>query len=180
MNAITPSIVTQIATAYKRFELAGTATAESIVEYVNAGREVGIYLATLKSHEPHYQQLMLLPESDSDHLDLPFDVLRAKMFERLPKRLEAPATSITDALSSVKDALMIQNVLPFPEERGGHGAQQLHEHDPVSAIIRHVMEAQAIYNKDVRDQMSEWTDERKQHLRDQLKPIVDIYDALAA
>jgi hypothetical protein len=179
MNAITPSIVSQIVAAYKRFERAGTATAESIVEYVNAGREVGIFLSTLKSHEPRYQQLMLLPESHTDSIRLPFDVLRAKLFERLTNRLTEPAASVVDALSSVKDALMIQDVLPLPQEHGGHGAQLTHEHDPVSAIIRHTMEIQAIFNKDVRDQVSGWPEERRHHLRDQLKPLVKMYDMLA-
>lgn len=180
MKETSKSLVAQANAAHEEFLSIGTVAVESVMQWVNKAREVGIYLRSLRSDEPKWEQLTLLSKvpNETNEPRLVFGPSHAKAFIRVADRLkDAPASTPIEAIAAMKEASMLQGVLDFPE---GHGRQKLHTTDPTSFIIRHVMEVQAAFNKDLREVITDWPTDKKQYVRDQLRPIVDIYEALAA
>ena len=178
MKEIDQSLIEQANADYEAFQKLGNVTAETVIAFVNKGREVGIRLQSLRAQTKHWEQLTLGNGDSTDGtLRLEFTEQYGKGFIRLAERLTKPATTMVEAVSSMKDVMMLQGVLPFPQT---HGDQTLHTKDPFSLITRHVMEIQATWNKELKDRVSQMSDEEKKTKRDQIEPIVKIYELLAA
>ncbi len=163
--------------AHERFLGSASTAADRLIEMVNAGREVGIRILSIRDNNRNWEQLTLGMLHDPGQQSLTFDKQHAKAFLRMADRMPEPATTMADAVVAIKDAFMLQGTLPFPD---GHGQQQLHEHDPAGYITLCVMKIQATFNKELRDTIPTMDPVRRRNLAEQIKPAWAIYNALVA
>lgn len=177
LSSLQTAIVSKINEAYRDFVELGERATECVVAFTNKAREIGLELRTLRANTPHREWKQLAFDMAGGEPRLGFKVRDGKVFMRLADRFPDPATDMVEAVSGLKDVLMLQGALPFPD---GHGEQRLHDRDPIALIVRQVMEIQAIWNKDLKHQVHKLSAERKKFFRDQLAPIVRIYQLLAA
>jgi hypothetical protein len=177
LSSLQTEILSKINEAYREFVELGDRATECVVAFTNKGREIGLELHTLRANTGRHVFEQLAFDMGDGEPRLPFKAEEVKLFSRLADRLPEPAGDMISAVSSLKDVLMLQGALPFPE---GHGAQRLHDRDPIALIVHNVMEIQAVWNKELKHQVWKLSAERNQFLRDQLAPIVRIYELLAA
>ncbi len=181
MNELQRQSVAEANAAHARFLEHTSLAADQIIAMANAGREVGIRILTVRDNDRHWEQLTLGGIGHSDDggeqsaLSLSFTTQHAKVFLRMADRLPEPATTVADALCVMKDAMMIQGTLPFPD---GHGHQQLHDHDPTGFMTLQIMKMQATWNKSIRDDARDWDQQRKYNLAKQIEPVVAMYNWL--
>lgn len=177
MNDIQRHYVEQANASHAAFLAQATTAERELIEMVNRGREVGIRLQSVRDANRHWEQLTLGMRVIPDTLTLNFTEQHGKGFLRMAERLKQPATTMAEAVSAIKDAFMLQGTLPFPD---GHGEQHLHQRDPATIITRWVMDIQATFNRDLRDQIPTMSADRKRSLAKQIEPIVRIHELLAA
>ncbi len=176
LDHFTTELVEHINRGYSDFVAAGDEASLKLIKVVNLGREIGVYLKSLKAKHHDWEQLAL-PDLITKPTPgkLGFTVSHAKNFMRLAERLKQPAETAADAISSLKEVMQLQGELEFPS---GHGRQRLHDTDHVSELVKILMNAQAIFNKSLRAEIPSWTSQRRDDLRSQLEPIVEIYNLL--
>lgn len=176
MKASELSIIEAANADFAEFQRLGAEMGAKIIEGVNKGRDIGIRLQSLRAQNKHWEQLTL-GMGEPTGPTLSFSEQYGKGFLRLAERHAEPVTTVVEAMGALKDIAMLQGVLPFPQP---HGEQQLQSRDPFSDIVKHVMEIQQAWNKNMREEILSLPPEKKRFCRAQLEPIVRIYELLAA
>ena len=179
MNTVDRALIDQTNAAFTDFRASGNVAMEGVIEWVNKGRAFGLHLHGVKDRFRQWEQLTLPAiggtTGGDDGPRLIFSEAQGKMAMRLADKLPEPAQTPLEAIGAMKECAVLQEVLPLPD---GHGPQQRHTHDATSTIITRAMEIQAAFNRDVRDQIRTWDENRRQNLRDNLRPLVEIYEML--
>ncbi|MBA2434876.1 MAG: hypothetical protein H0W34_00945 [Pyrinomonadaceae bacterium] len=176
LDRFTIELVEHVNRSYADFVAAGDAASAKLLAVVNKGREIGVYLKSLKAKHRAWEQLAL-PNLTTKPTPgkLAFPVSYAKSFIRLAERLKQPAETAADAISSLKEVMILQGELDLPQ---GHGRQRIHDTDHVSELVKILMNAQQTFNKYLRGEIPGWSKQRRDDLRAQLEPIVAIYNLL--
>lgn len=116
----------EITDAHARVLRSSERTRQSLIEYVNAARETGLLLNKRKDETPHGQWLALFADAPAGANSNPawnFTNETARIYMRLADRLPEAVTELPEAIGSLKDLLIANNIIAAPD---GHGSQRSH------------------------------------------------------
>lgn len=185
---IEESIVSKINECHQEFLAIGQRNVEGIVEQINKAREIGIYLQGFKeelkkTRDENGNRILWEKQFSSTrgksetNFTFGFDYRTGHNYIRVAKILPEPITSLPEGVRVLSDVFRMSNALPEPE---GRGAETAHEPEFFSKTVKHLSGFLATVSKwREGEPLEKWSAKRREDLRDQIRPVVEFYEALS-
>jgi hypothetical protein len=187
-TAITSPAAALINERHAQFVALGKRNADGVVEQINLAREIGIYLKgerdLLKKardedgNRVRWQSQFATAEGKSNtDVRFNFDYMTGHRYIRVADLLPDQITSLPEGVRVLSDVFRMSAELPAPERGNGEKS-----HDPgyFGKAVKHVTGLLGIFGKwrEV-EPIEQWPEKRKEDMRAQLKPAVELYNALS-
>lgn len=167
-----PPLVAQANAAHARCMALDEDVRDVILDKVNAIRECGLILASIKTGRKHGEWLGLFdPENETRFA---FGARTAQTYMRFAEALPREVTSLPDGIRSITAFMRATGALPPADPNDGEARNT----NPFSALMDGVKAIRHTFTGwgDVKT----WPQNRREQAREQLRPLVEFYEELSA
>ncbi len=169
------TLIREINAEHRHVILASKKTQEAVLETINAAIRCGLLLMKAKQdvrrHHGYGAWLVWI----KDNIDVSAETVR--LYIRLAKIKGAPITDLKEGISCLKDVMIECGALAAPN---GHGPQNRVVLDAFfSRSVRFVGQWREAWSRELTTRpLEKWPTVERQQLKDQLEPLVLVYNSL--
>ncbi len=170
--------IERINVCHAEFAELGQRNSTGLVEQINKARETGILLQDEKAKCPHGSwktKFRSFRGKVQTSFDFDFDYETGRNFVSVAKALPEPITTLPEGVRVLTDIYRGMNALPDPKEQEGR-RPRLEFLDRASKQVGVALEVIGKWR--AKTPVEQWTDRQREAVREQLQPLVELYNEL--